>query len=183
MMRDREEPLVAVLLSWGAAARLHSLTSLLDHLVRTRNILREWGADPEVASAGLFHSVYGTESFADAIKGLEEREAVRRVLGTRSEELVYIFSVMTRDSFDIALIKGPPHRVQDRTSDRWIDLDEQRFVDLCNLSAANWLEQRQRLPAAYQPLGRERYTRMLPSVLPAAAAAIREAFDLSAESC
>jgi hypothetical protein len=177
-----EEALVAILRSWGAAARLHSLTSLLDHLVGTREFLRVWGADPEVANAGLFHSVYGTESFADAIKGLDEREAVRRVLGARSEELVYIFSVMTRDSFDAALVNGPPYRVEDRTSDRWIDLHEQQFVNLCNLSAANWLEQRPRLPETYRTLGRERYERMLSTVLPAAAAAIREAFELPDES-
>jgi uncharacterized protein DUF6817 len=183
MMRDREEPLVEVLRSWGAAARLHSLTSLLDHLLGTRELLRVWGADPDLANAGLFHSVYGTESFADAIKSLKEREAVRRVLGARSEQLVYIFSVMTRDSFDAALINGPPRRARDRTSDRWIDLDEQQFVDLCNLSAANWLDQRPRLPEAYRTFGRERYKRMLSVVLPAAAVAICEAFDVLAEPC
>jgi hypothetical protein len=157
----------------------HSWSSLLEHLTGTRAILLSWEADPAVCTAGLFHSVYGTESFDQAMIARGEREAVRSTIGEESEELVYLFSVMTGQSFEAAIDETATHRINDRIAHRWIDVPHPVFVGLCNLGAANWLEQRPRLGDAYAELGRDRYRAMLPLVLPAARSALRSAYRLA----
>jgi hypothetical protein len=146
----------AALESWGAAAEVHSVSSLLEHLRGTRDVLASWGCSPALCAAGFFHSVYGTESFWGTLKGFDERDAVRAVCGREAEEIVYLFSAMTRDSFDASLRPGAERRIRDRHADTWCPLPPDRHRDLCLLSAANWLEQIPRLPVGYLELGRER---------------------------
>jgi hypothetical protein len=154
----------------------HSLSSLLEHLVETRELLEAWGASPAVCTAGLFHSVYGTESFQHVTVDGADRDTVRSIIGHDAERLVYLFSVMTGESFDAAIHDGPIHRLERRDGSGPIDVEHPVFVELCNLSAANWMEQRPRLGEPYADLGRDRYGAMLPLVLPAARAALEAAY-------
>ena len=157
----------------------HSLSDLLEHLTGTRDILVRWGAPARVCTAGLFHSVYGTESFDVVTIDPAERAAVRALVGDECEELVYLFAAMTRESFERAIAQAPTHRLRDRFEACDLRVGHDVFVDLCNLSAANWLEQRPRLGAAYAELGRERYAKMLPLVLPAAREALTAAYGFA----
>ena len=163
----------------SAAAQSHSFSTLLEHLTGTRELLCAWRACPDLCAAGLFHSVYGTESFGPVSIGLAEREAVRGVIGAAAEEIVYLFSVMTAESFEANLRLESGFSVQERTSKTHVGIAPPMFRHLCNLSAANWLEQRDRLPRQFQSLGRERYRSMLKFVLPAAADALTAAYDFS----
>jgi len=168
---------IEFLRSRGGEEAAHSWTSLLEHLTGTRNILVSWGAEPRLCTAGLFHSVYGTESFDRVTIDRSERHEVRSLIGEESEQIVYLFSVMTGESFEAAIGDAPSHRIHDRIESRWIDVPHPVFVDLCNLSAANWLEQRPRLGEAYAEIGRARFHAMLPLVLAAARSDLESAFD------
>jgi hypothetical protein len=167
----------------GAGAQPHSFSSLLGHLVGTREILLSWKGSPELCTAGLFHSVYGTESFRIATVDPGDRATVQEVIGPASEQIVFLFSVMSQESFETALEGRSRYRILDRTNQQWTDLHPEMFRNLCNLSAANWLEQRQRLPESYRELGLERYRRMLGLVLPGATAALRAAYGFPEDDC
>jgi hypothetical protein len=157
----------------------HSWSTLVKHLVETRELLVSWRAAPALCTAGLFHSVYGTESFAHVTVDAADRETLRSIIGDESERLVYLFSVMTGESFDAAVHERPTHRLEHRNGSGAIDVEHPVFVDLCNLSAANWMEQRPRLGELYADMGRARYRAMLPLVLPAARAALESAYGLA----
>lgn len=83
----------------GAERQDHTGRSLLDHLTGTYELLRRWQQPSQVCWAGLFHSVYGTESFGGAIVARDDRDAVRGLIGVEAEALVYAFCGMRRGEF------------------------------------------------------------------------------------
>ncbi len=63
------------------------------------SLLEAWGARPELASAGRFHSVYGTAFFRAApleAQQSKDRELVRSVIGEEAERLAFLFSHIDR---------------------------------------------------------------------------------------
>ncbi|MEJ8632556.1 2OG-Fe(II) oxygenase [Streptomyces sp. MS2.AVA.5] len=74
------------------------LRRLSDHLVGTYRILRDWGCDTDVCAAGLFHGAYGPLGAGTALLSLENRNTLREAIGTRAEELVYLYSALDRSS-------------------------------------------------------------------------------------
>ena len=179
MINASLEKQIEFLRSRGAMAQPHSFSNLMQHLIGTRAILLSWQASPALCTAGLFHSVYGTESFQIASADFAEREVIREIIGEKCEEIVYYFSVMTRESFEanLTLESEFNRRIHKRTSLEWIEISASMFHNLCNLSAANWLEQWERLPSAYRELGQERYRVMLKFVMPEAAEALNAAYN------
>lgn len=70
----------------------HTNRTLFDHLYNTYLILKEHECCIDVALAGLYHSIYGTETFQKS-SGLS-RELIREYIGEYSEKLVFEFSQM-----------------------------------------------------------------------------------------
>lgn len=130
----------------------HSGASLLLHLVGTYEVLAEWGSGQELSDAGLFHSVYGTETYPDASVPTERRDRLRELIGARAEGLVWIFCDMALDSFTLALMQDGhgPRTIVSRRSGVTYELDYSVFRDLCHLAAANLIEQRDRIQADRQ---------------------------------
>ena len=63
-MRPPPSAALAFLEQVGAATRRHLAgRTLLDHLRSTYELLAGWQAPEEIALAGLFHSIYGTQAF------------------------------------------------------------------------------------------------------------------------
>ncbi len=58
-----------------------------------------WGSRPATCRAGLFHSVYGTQTFDVSLIGFSQRCKVRHAIGPRAERLVFLFAVCDRDEF------------------------------------------------------------------------------------
>src|SRR3989449_11739273 len=80
----------------GAQALPHSGRTLLDHLVGTYRILRDWGNAEPICAGGLFHSIYGTNVFRrQAIKPWE-RDRVRAVIGAEAEQYAHLFCSVNR---------------------------------------------------------------------------------------
>ncbi len=57
------EQQVTFLRAHSTAVMGHTQGSLLDHLKGVHDLLVQWGGSKPLATAGLFHSVYGTESY------------------------------------------------------------------------------------------------------------------------
>lgn len=86
----------AFLLRSGAQNLPHSGRTLLAHLQGTHRLLGAWGNPPDVALAGMFHSVYGTNAFRHVTVALPQRDEVRELIGEAAEALAYIFCSIDR---------------------------------------------------------------------------------------
>lgn len=76
----------------------HSGRTFFEHLVGTQMELLKRGASIDVANAGLFHSVYGTEFYKFQNNDID-REHIKQRIGERAESLVYAFCT-TQNRFE-----------------------------------------------------------------------------------
>lgn len=76
----------------------HSRRTLFHHLVSTGNLLREWDCPEDVCLAGMFHAVYGTESFRYQNGVLPSRGPVQAVIGPVAERIAWLFGISTGKS-------------------------------------------------------------------------------------
>ena len=128
----------------------HGESSLMQHLTAVEELLVDWGNRTALSDAGLFHSVYGTESFSGSILPLELRARVREIIGPEAEQLAYIFGAMEKGSFDHCVFNGPPFCIMDRHTATPVSLDEGQWRDLCEMVVANWMEQHPRVDSKYK---------------------------------
>jgi hypothetical protein len=73
------------LLAHGADRIDHPGGTLYDHLSRVADVLSEWGAAEEVRLAGLCHAAYGTDGFDKSLLSVDDRKALRDVIGEDAE--------------------------------------------------------------------------------------------------
>ena len=156
--------------------------TLLAHLRGTHAILRRWNASPEVCDAGLFHSIYGTESYGAAALALEARHELREVIGSRAERLAFLFGVMKKAEFyeRVRGTRTAPTLVS-RLDGRDLDVSADVFIDLCHVFTANWLEQRPRAAAEHQDLRRTEFAAMCALLSEAAREELVRAYGFSFE--
>lgn len=182
----RLERKVQFLVSSGVATIDHSHNNLLCHLLGTCKLLTSWGARPAVCDAGLFHSIYGTESFGLSAIPIEYRQSVQAVIGIEAETLVYLFGTKQGETFfdqaiseadlykspyganDQSVIHGQVFLVKHRLTGEDMSISREQLLDLVNISIANALEQAPRLPYEYQEETRAFFRRLRPlALLPA----------------
>ena len=66
---------------------------VMDHLVGTAVILKEYGAPDYLVDAGLFHSIYGEESSRNVPKNIYlTRDELVGIIGKDAEKIVFEFS-------------------------------------------------------------------------------------------
>jgi hypothetical protein len=117
-------------------------------------------AAPHVQAAGLFHSIYGTEGFQGATVPLTERAAVRRLIGSAAELVVFVNCVMDRVSFDsiiaqcaaatslhgaaandqVYLLASRPEFTTVPEVPSTIQLHRQQLSDLAQVHLADWAD-------------------------------------------
>ena len=73
----------------------HSGKTFFDHLYAVMKILEDLGAPKDVAAAGLYHSVYGTEFFKSEVCSTVTRAEVKKLIGKYAEELAHTFCSLT----------------------------------------------------------------------------------------
>lgn len=156
--------------SHGADTLGHSQGTLLIHLRATSELLSSWGASPELADAGLFHSVYGTEVFRQTTVPVDLRPRVQRLIGLEAERLAYVFGAMTHESFKANQVHSSDFRVRNRWTEDEILLTDSEWRSLCLLFLANALEQAARMPTDRQRSFAVAYEWLDPIVGPVAAA-------------
>jgi hypothetical protein len=139
------ERLTNFLISLGADTVPHSGSAFSSHLLGVYELLKSWGCPEHVVLAGLFHSIYGTETFKHFSLPLSRRHEVRRVIGPPAERLVYVFSAATWPSFQISVMTGNEKHLRDRFTNTALAVTRQEFGDLLWVHLANGLEQEERL--------------------------------------
>lgn len=107
----------------------HGSSTYLDHCMNVFAILKEIGAPDEVCLAGLYHSVYGSESFNPHIT--VSRDTVRELIGNYSEQLVYTFCTLTNRDENIL--------------SRTVNCSKEMYDDLFYIAYANLKEQANKL--------------------------------------
>lgn len=111
-----------------------------EHLLGVHRILAEWGGAEAVCVAGLFHNIYGTESFKPEAVSLDERAGVAAVIGAEAEALAYLFCVSRRASFFSRQDPRTPC-VWDDVHKARVDVTPAQLVALVDIEAANLVEQ------------------------------------------
>ena len=117
----------------------HSGGALIDHLRGTHDFLHEWGNEQAVCLAGLFHSIYGTQSYETESASLEDRQRIRDQIGEKAERLAFLFSVSIRSGFFDALGKQGA-TLWDRVHEVNIPVAQDDLRYLIEMEAANYLE-------------------------------------------
>lgn len=172
------EQKIAFLSAHGAATAGHGVRTLIEHLRGVSDLLVAYGARPAVCDAGLFHSVYGTESYQHQTIPDTLRPQVIALIGEEAERLARLFGVMQKESL-YALLDAGEGTITHRQTGASIPLSRQDVCDLSDLTVANWLEQRPRAPAKYQRLREAEFRRMLPLLIPGSRAALRAAYGFA----
>lgn len=152
----------------------HSGGTLLDHLTAVRDKLEAWGCRPALCTAGLYHSIYGTDNFRQQTVALTERPAVREVIGEEAEALAYAFCMLNTRAFLTEVeadLESAIGNLQD--SDR---ITAATKLDLLHMFVANWLEQFPRMRAIQRSMHTILFRRIKPILLPLAAEEIDRTF-------
>lgn len=136
------------LLDEHADAIDHPGGKLFAHLLRTAVTLAEWGVDTELVTAGLCHAVYGTDGFPVALRSIDRRAEVRRLVGEEAEAIVYTYAAADRSvTWSPAADPGnPPHR--DRFTGEERILAPAEATEQWTLTAANELDLLDRIRGA-----------------------------------
>jgi (p)ppGpp synthase/HD superfamily hydrolase len=129
------------LVGLGTAEIPHSGTRFFSHLTGVHRMLKDWGCPEHVALAGLFHAVYGTQTFDRHGLPLERRHEVRDLIGERAERLAYANCALVRESIDASVASGGPPQLWDRYTDGPLPIREEEFEDLLTLHLCDRLEQ------------------------------------------
>jgi hypothetical protein len=167
------------LIEHNAIGISHSSSTLLNHLAGTRALLEAWGAPREVCDAGLYHAVYGTESYSNKLLPPELRSEVRAVIGDAAEFLAYAFGAMKKSSFYANLDREAGFSIQSRFDGSLIALGLCEFAGLCHISVANWLEQRSRVSPADRNIRADEFRKMRRFLNSEARKALDEAYEFT----
>ncbi len=151
MTNDTPRPvdeLVDFLYSLGTAEIDHTGHDFLSHLKAVHDLLAAHDAGDDLAAAGLFHSIYGTEKFQDFCLPLDQRDRVRELIGERAERVAWLNCIMDRATFDaavsIALGGAAELAICDREGNPPIPVSTQTLTDLATVHLFDWLEQVER---------------------------------------
>ena len=142
---DPPSELIEVLKDFDADKILHGSTTLLKHLVGTYRLLKQWNIPEEVCIAGLFHSVYGTQTFKEFLIDPLQREKLRAIIPHYSEELVYCFYIQDKKGLLKNLESEGEAVLRDRLTGKNIPLSSQKFEDLLKTRFADYIEQMSRM--------------------------------------
>lgn len=129
----------------------HTGTSAFDkHLKGVQSVLRFWKAPDHLTKAGLFHSIYGTEGFQGFSLPLSERPAIQSLIGTKAEQLCFIFCMVDRSTVDQTVLDWSPQVPLNATYTFYarpelgrfpLQLSKDEWLDFLELTLADWLEQ------------------------------------------
>jgi hypothetical protein len=119
----------------------HSGRTFFEHLKGTHDLLRDWGNPEPICVAGLFHSIYGTWHFHHQAFPIEQRSALRAIIGEEAEFLAYVFCVTERPKAFLANAGRPQISIQDHYTNNLIQLSPSDLCNLLEIEAANLVEQ------------------------------------------
>ena len=134
-----EQPHLDLLLRLNADENPHSGGALLDHLRGTHDLLEAWGCEQRVCLGGLFHSIYGTQSYKTESASLEDRQQIRDVIGEPAERLAFLFCVSHRWQFFEQVGQASPV-LWNRLDEEDLSVSPEELRDLIEMEVANYIE-------------------------------------------
>jgi hypothetical protein len=118
----------------------HRNSSLMAHLLRTYDSLKEQRYSDVICSAGGLHSIFGTNVFQHQTLTMDSRARVAAVIGEEATELVELFSTISRpQTLETALSKG--NQVLRLNSHKDVKVTQEQLNSLCAIEAANLKDQ------------------------------------------
>ena len=169
-----------ILKNLGVGDFQHLNGDLECHLKNTAAILKDWGADEFLQTAGLFHAAYGTAGFEQNMVGLEQREFIAQTIGGKEEALVYLYCSCDRDEVFPQFGHAKRIRFKDRFTQKRFTLPEEDTRLFCELTVANELElvyASEAFKAQHGDGLHDLFQRMQPYLSPAATNAVQQAFS------
>ena len=103
IVKDLTSIKIDFLKSLGSDKVNHRDQTLLEHLIGTRDKLKDMGKPEYLQDAGLFHSVYGTAYFMPEKGLVDDRQIVKDLIGDQAEEIAWWFCTLEsemNDSFE-----------------------------------------------------------------------------------
>lgn len=141
------------LLAHGADRVDHPGGTLYDHLVRVAGTLGDWGAGDGVRLAGLCHATYGTDGFDQTLRPVDDRAALRDVIGEDAEALVYLYASCDRRAVYPRLDGSPAAEFLDRFTGSAVTVAGARLRGFMEITAANELDVLARQPVMLAQYG------------------------------
>jgi len=119
----------------------HSHGTLMAHLLRTYDLLKEQNYDNIICGAGALHSIFGTNVFKHQTLTLADRNRVLEIVGSESMNLIELFSKLQRPrTLEKALTEGTT--VVSAVNDQEIAISQDELNALCAIEAANLHDQK-----------------------------------------
>lgn len=159
-----------------AAEIKHVGGTLMPHLVGTSKLLEEWGNPPALCLAGLVHTAYGTDGFAETFfDPMTQRQDLAAIIGEEAEAITYFYDSCDRKFLYSRVRKGEPVRFRDRYTQQESDPDPALYASFLELTFANELEifRRVKMPPEQIEKWRLFFTATESQVSPGAAAFFR----------
>jgi len=118
----------------------HIRSSLIEHLEGTYKLLNDWYAHASLCKAGLFHAVYSTSGFDQALETENNRDQIKSIIGEAAEKIVYIYCATDRDYFFPQIGRDENPLFLNRFTADKCHLSSDELRDFCELTVANELE-------------------------------------------
>ncbi|HEY1234711.1 MAG TPA: hypothetical protein VGH22_15135 [Candidatus Binatia bacterium] len=113
----------------------------MEHLKGTYELLKKWDNAADVCVGGLFHSIYGTQYYKVQSADLADREHIARVIGSRAEELAFLFCTTDRRGFFAEADKPAPMMVVDIRTKASVPVTPETLNALIQIEVANFIDQ------------------------------------------
>ncbi len=134
------DPRLLKLKAFGAKELWHIHGDLEKHLEGTYDLLKSWGAEEYMCSAGLYHSIYGTSGFTQQLVELERRKDIVEIIGLEAEGLVYFYAACDRSFTYDQISSSSKPLYKDRFTGEVFSPSEIMLTKFCELTFANELE-------------------------------------------
>jgi len=123
----------------GAHEMRHPGGTLMEHLLRIRDLLASWGAPEYVQQSGLLHAVFAPDGSEDpmfTMLDLSYRPLVETIAGPRAAELIYFYGACDRE-YTYPRITEPAEQWRDRFTGEVRTPEPSLLRDLMEVTAAN----------------------------------------------
>jgi hypothetical protein len=123
--------------------------------------------------------VYGTESFKGELIPSDLRPTVQALIGDEAERITWLFGALQKEIFYAKLDQEGDFTLPHRQTGSAMAVTVREYRDLCELTVANWLEQRPGVPEEYKRIRETEFRKMRGFLSERARMAIDQAYGFS----
>ena len=114
----------------------HSSRNVIDHLVKTAQLLAKWGFNDSLQIAGLIHNIYGTQNFKSAKSKIIDRLTVKEIVGDHVELLIHYYCTTDKTQLYKSILNGTElYNVEHESISNVLQ------IDILVMEIANFFEQ------------------------------------------